>query len=134
MAGGVLTISLGCSGGGTTGSFSARLSGPSIVISQVYGGGGNSGATFTHDFIELFNRSSSPVSLAGWSLQYASATGSFSASATQITELPAVTLAPGHYLLIQQAQGHGGNDAAAYPDFVDPTPIALSGPPGRSRW
>lgn len=25
-----------------------------IVISQVYGGGGNSGATLTHDFIELF--------------------------------------------------------------------------------
>ena len=132
LAGGVLTsVSLGCSGGGTTGSSSARLTGPSIVISQVYGGGGNSGATFTHDFIELFNRSSSPVSLAGWSLQYASATGSFSASATQITELPAVTLAPGHYLLIQQAQGTGGTTPLPTPDFVDPTPIALSGTTGK---
>lgn len=27
-----------------------------VVISQVYGGGGNSGAPFTHDFIELFIR------------------------------------------------------------------------------
>jgi uncharacterized protein len=27
-----------------------------IVISQVYGGGGSAGATFTHDFIELFNQ------------------------------------------------------------------------------
>ncbi|HUQ99819.1 MAG TPA: hypothetical protein VM166_10215, partial [Gemmatimonadaceae bacterium] len=26
-----------------------------IVISQVYGGGGNAGATFNKDFIELFN-------------------------------------------------------------------------------
>jgi hypothetical protein len=26
-----------------------------VVISQVYGGGGNTGATYTHDFIELFN-------------------------------------------------------------------------------
>ena len=26
-----------------------------IVISQVYGGGGNSGATFKNDFIELYN-------------------------------------------------------------------------------
>ena len=26
-----------------------------IVISQVYGGGGNAGATYTHDFIELYN-------------------------------------------------------------------------------
>ena len=132
LAGGVLTsISLGCSGGGTAGSSSARLTGPSIAISQVYGGGGNSGATFTHDFIELFNRSSSPVSLAGWSLQYASATGSFSASATQITELPAITLAPGHYLLIQQAQGTGGTTPLPTPDFVDPTPIALSGTTGK---
>jgi uncharacterized protein len=29
---------------------------PDIVISQVYGGGGNSGAQYTHDFVELFNR------------------------------------------------------------------------------
>ena len=27
-----------------------------VVISQVYGGGGNAGATLTHDFVELFNR------------------------------------------------------------------------------
>ena len=27
-----------------------------IVISQVYGGGGNTGATYTNDFIELYNR------------------------------------------------------------------------------
>ncbi len=46
-----------------------------VVISQVYGGGGNSGATYTHDFIELFNRGGSPVSLAGWSVQYAIALG-----------------------------------------------------------
>jgi uncharacterized protein len=28
-----------------------------IVISEVYGGGGNSGAPFSHDYVELFNRS-----------------------------------------------------------------------------
>src|SRR5687767_8454657 len=74
---------------------------PAVVISQVYGGGGNSGATFTHDFVELFNRSGSPASLAGWSIQYTSATGTgnFGSSATQLTELPAVVLQPGQYLL-----------------------------------
>ena len=46
-----------------------------LVISQVYGGGGNSGATHTHDFIELFNRGSSPINLNGYSVQYASSTG-----------------------------------------------------------
>ena len=46
-----------------------------VVISQVYGGGGNSGATYTHDFIELFNRGTVAQDLTGWSVQYASATG-----------------------------------------------------------
>jgi len=44
-----------------------------IVISQVYGGGGNSGATYTNDFVELFNRGTTAVSLNGMSIQYASA-------------------------------------------------------------
>jgi predicted extracellular nuclease len=48
---------------------------PNIVVSQVYGGGGNSGATLTNDFIELFNRGSSAVDVTGWSVQYASAAG-----------------------------------------------------------
>jgi len=47
----------------------------SIVISQVYGGGGNSGATLRNDFIELFNRGGAPVSLNGWPVQYASTAG-----------------------------------------------------------
>src|SRR5262245_44776965 len=46
-----------------------------VVISQVYGGGGNTSAPFTHDFIELHNLSDTAVSVDGWSLQYASATG-----------------------------------------------------------
>ena len=47
----------------------------SVLISQVYGGGGNAGATLTHDFIELFNRSGQDVDVSGWSVQYASASG-----------------------------------------------------------
>src|SRR6476469_823360 len=46
-----------------------------VVISQVYGGGGNGGATYKNDFIELFNRSADSVSVQGWSVQYASASG-----------------------------------------------------------
>jgi hypothetical protein len=80
-----------------------------VVISQVYGGGGNTGAQYTHDFVELFNRSGSPVSLTGWSIQYASATGTgnFGANAGQLTELPDVILQPGQYFLVQQAAGAG---------------------------
>lgn len=45
-------------------------------ISQVFGAGGNSGAVYNQDYVELFNMSGAPVDISGWSLQYGSATGS----------------------------------------------------------
>jgi uncharacterized protein len=106
---------------------------PSVVISQVYGGGGNSGAQYTHDFVELFNRSASPVSLGGWSIQYASATGTgdFGANSGQITELPAVTLQPGQYYLVQQAAGAGNGVPLPAPDHIDSTPINMAAGSGK---
>ncbi|NGZ88017.1 ExeM/NucH family extracellular endonuclease [Duganella aceris] len=74
-----------------------------IVISQVYGGGGNAGASFSNDFVELFNRSASTVDLSKWSVQYGSATGTTPWLVTKLGE--GVTLAPGKYLLVQQAAG-----------------------------
>ncbi|HUG06120.1 MAG TPA: ExeM/NucH family extracellular endonuclease [Candidatus Limnocylindria bacterium] len=102
-----------------------------IVISQVYGGGGNSGATYTHDFVELFNRGTTLIDLTGWSIQYASATGAgnFGSSSTQLTELSGV-LGPGQYLLIQAAAGAGGTVALS-PDIIDATPIALAAGAGK---
>src|SRR4051794_14204193 len=69
-------------------------------ISQVYGGGGNSGAPYRNDYVELFNPSTTTVSLAGWSLQYASAAGpgDFGGTSAELTELFG-SLAPGQYLL-----------------------------------
>jgi predicted extracellular nuclease len=112
---------------------SAQAVSPDVVISQVYGGGGNSGATYTNDFIELFNRGTSSVSLAGWSVQYASATGTgnFGSSSTQLTELPNISLAPGQYLLIQEAQGSGGTTALPAPDVTDASPIAMGATAGK---
>jgi len=111
----------------------ARSGAASVVISQVYGGGGNSGATYRNDFVELFNRGAEPVSLAGWSVQYASATGTgnFGANSSQLTELPDVVLEPGQYLLIQEAQGSGGTVDLPTPDVIDPTPINMSGTGGK---
>jgi uncharacterized protein len=91
---------------------SALAISPNIVISQIYGGGGNTGATYTHDFIELFNRGSSPASLTGWSVQYASAAGTTWA----VTSLTGITLQPGQYYLVQEAQGAGGTTALPTPD------------------
>jgi hypothetical protein len=79
----------------------ALADGGPVVISQVYGGGGNSGALYQNDFIELFNRSASPVSLSGWSIQYTSSTGN--SWGNNKTNLPAATLQPGQYYLIQLA-------------------------------
>src|SRR5215210_2102522 len=72
----------------------AEAASADVVISQVYGGGGNAGATYKNDFIELFNRGTSPVNLSGWSVQYASSTGTTWA----VTPLTG-TLAPGKYFL-----------------------------------
>src|SRR5690606_30545448 len=48
---------------------------PPVMISQIYGGAGNVGATFNRDYVELYNRSGSGQSLGGWTLQYAAANG-----------------------------------------------------------
>jgi predicted extracellular nuclease len=69
-----------------------------VVISQVYGGGGNGGATYTNDFIELFNSGASAVNLAGMSVQYAAAGG----NTWQVTNLPAFSLQPGQYFLVSE--------------------------------
>ena len=88
--------------GGGRADISAATSSSTVVISQVYGGGGNSGAPLRNDFIELFNRSTEPLSLVGWSVQYGSSTGVIS----QKTDL-AGTIAAGGYLLVQEAAGAG---------------------------
>lgn len=82
---------------------------PDLVISQIYGGGGNSGAPFTRDFVVIFNRGASTVNLDGYSLQYASTTGSFNAA--QVTKLSNKNLPAGGYHLVGLAVG-GANGSA----------------------
>jgi predicted extracellular nuclease len=75
--------------------------GSPIVISQVYGGGGNANAPYQNDYVELFNRSGSAVTLDGWSIQYTSSGGNSWGS--NKANLPTVTLAAGQYFLVQLA-------------------------------
>ena len=82
-----------------------------VVISQVYGGGGNSGATLKSDFIELHNNGTSAISLNGWSIQYAATAG----TSWQTTPLGG-SIAPGAYYLIKQADGSGGSADLPTPD------------------
>ena len=98
-----------------------------VVISQLYGAGGNSGATLRYDYVELFNRGSSAVAVGGWTIQYASAAGSSWGKA----ELPAGTsIAPGKYFLVKLASTNTavGTDVAA--DFFNGG-INMSGASGK---
>lgn len=115
-----------------------------VVISQVYGGGGNAGAPYKNDFVELHNISSGPVSVDGWSVQYnsaASTTGNW-----QVTVLPDVSIPSGGYLLVSQAAGAGDVPALPDPDVegsismaagsgkvalvASATPLAVANPAG----
>ncbi len=97
-----------------------------VVVSQVYGGGGNSGAPYTHDFVELFNRGTTPAALGGKSIQYASSSGNFNG----IFNLPSATLQPGQYYLVQLASGATGVALPATPDASGTSPN-LSGTAGK---
>src|SRR4051812_12527858 len=80
------------------GSISSPAQSSNIVISQIYGGGGNAGASYRNDFIELFNRGTTAVNVSGWTVHYASASGtSWDRTALQ------GTIAPGQYYLVSEA-------------------------------
>ncbi|MEP6850330.1 MAG: FG-GAP-like repeat-containing protein [Acidobacteriota bacterium] len=104
-----------------------------IVISQVYPGGGSSaaGVTYKKDYVELKNISHSPQSLAGLSLQYGSASGNFgNGTNTVYTLTGAVTLQPGKYYLIELGSpGTAGADIVPTPD-QSTTNLSLSASSG----
>ena len=97
----------------------ATPAGDQVVISEVYGGGGNTGATFTNDYVELFNPTDEAVCLDGWSAQYFSATG----TTPSTTALSGVVPAGGYYL-IQQAAGAGGTTPLPPPNATGTTAMA----------
>lgn len=96
-----------------------------LVISQVYGGGGNSAAPYKSDFIELYNPTASAVDLTGWSVQYASASGT---SWTNLTALSG-SIPAGGYFLVQENTGTTGSDLPT-PDLTGGT-INLSATAGK---
>jgi predicted extracellular nuclease len=97
----------------------AKAVSPDIVISEIYGGGGNSGATFTHDFIELYNRGATTVSVSGWSVQYASSAGTTWQVTNLVGEIPA-----GQHYLVQEAQGAAGTTPLPTPDATGVIPMS----------
>ncbi len=88
---------------GGSGNLNITVGAPALKLSQVYGAGGNAQTPLFSDYIEVYNPGPVAQPLAGWSVQYASATGVFSAANT--TALPNVTLGAGKYLLINEGTG-----------------------------
>jgi hypothetical protein len=107
----IVLVALALAGGAlASGAGDARADG-AIVISQMFGGGGNTGADLTHDFVELFNRSLSPVNVTGWTVQYASAVG------TTWTSTPLTgTIPVGGYYLVEEGSGGLGTIPLPTPD------------------
>lgn len=97
--------------------FTAHASNSGIVISAVYGGGGNLGAPdWSHDYVELFNAGSAAVNINGWSIQYGAASQT---TWNNLTVLPNTWILPGQYFLVQEAAGTGGGgDPLPRPDYV----------------
>lgn len=91
-----------------------------VVISQAYGGGGNSGAALKSDFIELHNNGNSSVDLSTWTVQYASSAGS-SWAKTNLTG----SIAAGGYYLVKEADGNGAVPAISNQDATGT--IAMGG-------
>lgn len=99
---------------------------PDVVISQVYGGGGNTSAAYTNDFVVLHNRAATTAKLAGLSLQYTSKAGTTWGNNTlSLTG----TIPAGEYFLVQLASG--GSVGAALPTADQSGSINLSSTDGK---
>ncbi len=92
------------------------------VISEIYGGGGNSGATYTNDFIELHNPTAVSVSLAGYAVQYAAATG----TSWTVINLSGSIPANGRYL-VQLDSGGAVGVSLPSPDVIGSLNISATG-------
>src|SRR6185436_6043550 len=110
-------VSTSCLAGSQTANFSLV---PPVVISQIYASGGEAGATYRNDFVELFNRGDTTVNLSGWSLQFASATG----TAWTRVNLGTFSLVPGQHYLLQLGSGGAAGSVLPAPDAA--TGISLS--------
>lgn len=102
----------------------ALASADTPVISEVYGGGGNSGAQLRHDFVELGNPTAADVDLTGWSVQYLPARPGPN-TRVQVTPLSG-SVASGEHHLVRQAAGTGGTTDLPTPDDTGNTNMSAS--------
>ncbi len=103
-------------------------SGAPVVISQVYGGGGNDFSGYNGDFAEIFNRSGVPINLDGWSFQSARVTDQGFDSRIALLS---GTIEPGEYRLIVTNQLSPTGAALPPADFRPGTLFGMESGSGR---
>ncbi|MFT3885438.1 MAG: lamin tail domain-containing protein [Flavobacteriales bacterium] len=98
-----------------------------LVISQAYGGGGNAGATYNRDFVELFNPTGAAISVTSYSVQYAATAGTSWTSTGALTG----SVAAGGYYLIQMTLTGATGAALPTPNFTVSSAIDMAGANGK---
>ncbi len=102
---------------------------PQIDISQIFPAGGETGAPYRYDYVELYNRGTTDVSMTNWSIQFgAQSTQTFPQRATF-----SGTILAGRYFLIQLASQNlaVGADLPVAPDWVSTSNVNLDVTAGR---
>jgi 5'-nucleotidase len=104
----------------------AAPDGTAVVINEAYTNGGSADAVHGHKFVELYNPTSEPVDLTGWTLQYRSATGTGAGNGRVALS---GSIAPGGYFLVQGGSNGGNGDPLPAPDLVSGglNPAGVSG-------
>jgi hypothetical protein len=118
--------------------FSSLLVAQSIVdsnirISEIYTRGGEAGAAFQNDFVELFNRGNTDVDISGWSLNISNFAGTppnlqISSTSLKIFSSPKNIIKPGGHFLIRFGGNGSSGQPLPTPDIdLNPVPISESG-------
>ncbi|MEX5302889.1 ExeM/NucH family extracellular endonuclease [Kocuria sabuli] len=92
----------------------AAPDGTDVVINEAYTNGGSANAVYRHKFVELYNPTSEPVDLTGWTLQYRAAGGAGPAAPVALSG----TIAPGGYFLVQGSSNADNGEALPASDLA----------------
>src|SRR5690242_20303400 len=106
------------------------IANPDIRISQIYTRGGEPGAAFQNDYIELFNRGQTTVDISGWSLNISNFAGvppNIQISSTNIRFISSsgILISPGaHFLFKFGGSGSNGQPINTADLTLNPVPIS----------
>lgn len=96
--------------------FTVKDKADSLIIYEVYGGGGNAGSIYSNDYVVLYNPLDEAVNINGYSLQYAAKKGEFYTS--NLLPLAGV-IESEEYFLVQLSKGNTETgELPVVPSFV----------------